>query len=385
MFEFRLEAERGLARAGTLTLPHGEIQTPAFMPVGTHGVVRGLHPDEVRRTGAQIVLGNTYHLHLRPGEETVATLGGIHRFMHWEKPILTDSGGFQVFSLEGLREITEEGVTFRSHVDGSLRHITPEKATEIQWTLGSDVAMQFDHVVPGQAPWELAEEGMERSLRWLDRCVVRHRELAAEGQGGRAAGSREQTLWPIVQGGTHADLRKRSLEGILARGPWTGVAVGGLSVGEAKPVMHRVLDDLTPILPRDMPRYLMGVGFPADLLEGIARGVDLFDCVAATRNGRHGTAWLPGGRLNVRGAKNRTSDGPLDPECDCETCTTFSRGYLRHLFVVEEILGLRLVSLHNIRFLVRLGEEARRRILDGSFDSWQRDWLARHNGTGDNA
>ena len=346
-------------------------------------------PDEVRRTGAQIVLGNTYHLHLRPGEDTVAALGGIHRFMHWDKPILTDSGGFQVFSLEGLREITEEGVTFRSHVDGSLRHITPEKATEIQWTLGSDVAMQFDHVVPGQAPWELAEEGMERSLRWLDRCVARHRELAAarggRKSGGRAAGSLAQTLWPIVQGGTHADLRRRSLEGILARGPWTGVAVGGLSVGEAKPVMHRVLDDLAPILPRGVPRYLMGVGFPADLLEGIARGVDLFDCVAATRNGRHGTAWLPTGRLNVRGAMNRTSDGPLDPECDCETCTTFSRGYLRHLFVVEEILGLRLVSLHNIRFLVRLGEEARRRILDGSFDSWQRDWLARHNGTGDNA
>jgi queuine tRNA-ribosyltransferase len=351
------------------------------MPVGTHGVVRGLHPDEVRRTGAQIVLGNTYHLHLRPGEDTVAQLGGIHRFMHWDKPILTDSGGFQVFSLEGLREITEEGVTFRSHVDGSLRHITPEKATEIQWTLGSDVAMQFDHVVPGQAPWALAEEGMERSLRWLDRCVVRHRELAARG----TAGSVEQTLWPIVQGGTHADLRLRSLQGILQRGSWTGVAIGGLSVGEAKPVMHRVLDELAPALPRGVPRYLMGVGFPADLLEGIARGVDLFDCVAATRNGRHGTAWLPTGRLNVRGAMNRTSEGPLDPECDCETCTTFSRGYLRHLFVVEEILGLRLVSLHNIRFLVRLGEEARRRILDGSFDSWRRDWLARHNGTGDNA
>lgn len=385
MFEFRLEAGRGLARAGTLTLPHGDIQTPAFMPVGTHGVVRGLHPDEVRRTGAQIVLGNTYHLHLRPGEDTVAALGGIHRFMHWDKPILTDSGGFQVFSLEGLREITEEGVTFRSHVDGSLRHITPEKATEIQYTLGSDIAMQFDHVVPGQAPWALAEEGMERSLRWLDRCLIRHRELAAGSQAGRAAGSLEQSLWPIVQGGTHADLRRRSLEGILARGEWTGVAVGGLSVGEAKPVMHKVLDDLAPILPRGVPRYLMGVGFPADLLEGIARGVDLFDCVAATRNGRHGTAWLPTGRLNVRGAMNRVSDGPLDPECDCETCTTFSRGYLRHLFVVEEILGLRLVSLHNIRFLVRLGEEARRRILDGSFDSWQRDWLARHNGTGEKA
>ena len=208
---------------------------------------------------------------------------------------------------------------------------------------------------------------------------------AAGAEGGRAPGSLAQTLWPIVQGGTHADLRRRSLEGILALGPWTGIAIGGLSVGETKPVMHQVLDDLAPILPAGVPRYLMGVGFPADLLEGIARGVDLFDCVAATRNGRHGTAWLPTGRLNVRGARNTTSEGPLDPECDCETCTTFSRGYLRHLFVVEEILGLRLVSLHNIRFLVRLGEEARRRILDGSFDSWRREWLARHNGNGDSA
>ena len=390
MFEFRLEAERGLARAGTLTLPHGEIQTPAFMPVGTHGVVRGLHPDEVRRTGAQIVLGNTYHLHLRPGERLSRRWAGSTGSCTGTGPILTDSGGFQVFSLEGLREITEEGVTFRSHVDGSLRHITPEKATEIQWTLGGDIAMQFDHVVPGQAAWALAEEGMERTLRWLDRCLARHRQLsagddAARRQAGRAAESLAQTLWPIVQGGTHADLRLRSLEGILARGPWTGIAIGGLSVGEAKPVMHRVLDDLAPILPAGVPRYLMGVGFPADLLEGIARGVDLFDCVAATRNGRHGTAWLPTGRLNVRGARNTTSEGPLDPECDCETCTTFSRGYLRHLFVVEEILGLRLVSLHNIRFLVRLGEEARRRILDGSFDSWRREWLARHNGNGDSA
>ena len=293
MFEFVLEAEQGLARAGTLTLPHGEIQTPAFMPVGTHGVVRGLHPDEVRRTGAQIVLGNTYHLHLRPGEETVAALGGIHRFMHWDKPILTDSGGFQVFSLEGLREITEEGVTFRSHVDGSLRHITPEKATEIQWTLGSDVAMQFDHVVPGQAPWSLAEEGMERSLRWLDRCAQRHAALGREDVKTCGREGLEQTLWPIVQGGTHPDLRKRSLEGILERGPWTGIAIGGLSVGETKPVMHQVLDDLGPMMPAGVPRYLMGVGFPADLLEGIARGVDLFDCVAATRNGRHGTACCP--------------------------------------------------------------------------------------------
>lgn len=353
------------------------------MPVGTQGAVRGLHPDEVRRTGAQIVLGNTYHLHLRPGEDTVAALGGIHRFMHWDRPILTDSGGFQVFSLEGLRTISEEGVGFTSHVDGSRRFITPERATEIQWTLGSDIAMQFDHVVPGGAEWSLAEEGMERSLRWLERCRDRHAALAVGTAGADRTSKRpnvrtSQALWPIVQGGTHAELRRRSLDGILARGEWSGIAIGGLSVGEPKPVMHRVLEDLEPSLPTGVPRYLMGVGFPADLLEGIARGIDLFDCVAATRNGRHGTAWLPSGRLNVRGARNRVSDAPLDPECDCETCTRFSLGYLRHLFVVEEMLGLRLVSIHNIRFLVRLGEEARRRILDGSFEGWRRDWLARH-------
>ncbi len=377
MFTFTLDATDGAARAGTLILPHGAVRTPAFMPVGTHGAVRGLHPAEVRRAGGQIVLGNTYHLHLRPGEGVVQALGGIQRFTRWDGPMLTDSGGFQVFSLEGLRRIEEEGVEFTSHVDGSLRRITPEKSVEIQWALGADVAMQFDHVVPGQASWELAREGMERSLRWLARCRDRHHELAAE-----APGASPQTLWPIVQGGTHDDLRRASLDGILARGSWTGVAIGGLSVGEPKPVMHRVLDDLEPRLPRNIPRYLMGVGFPADLLEGIARGVDLFDCVAATRNGRHGTAWVADGRVNVRGATNRLSDAPLDPECDCETCTTFPRGYLRHLFVVEEILGLRLVSIHNVRFLVRLGEQARAHIDAGTYDSWSRDWLRRHHARG---
>ena len=373
MFEFALEATDGGARAGTLQLPHGSVRTPAFMPVGTHGAVRGLHPDEVRRAGAQIVLGNTYHLHLRPGEDVVRELGGIQRFTHWGGPMLTDSGGFQVFSLEGLRKITEEAVTFTSHVDGSLKVLSPEKATEIQWTLGADIAMQFDHVVPGQATRAHAEEGMERSLRWLERCARRH-EALREGE------PEAQTLWPIVQGGTFDDLRTRSLEGILARGDWTGIAVGGLSVGEPKHVMHRILEGLGPTLPADRPRYLMGVGFPDDLLEGIARGVDLFDCVAATRNGRHGTAWTSVGKVNVRGAALRLSDAPLDADCDCETCRTFSRGYLRHLFVVEEILGLRLVSIHNIRFLVRLGEEARRRILEGDFDEWSRAWLARYHG-----
>ena len=380
MFTFTLHATQGEARAGTLRTPHGDVATPAFMPVGTYGTVRGLHPAEVERTGAQVMLGNTYHLHIRPGEDVVQSLGGIHAFSHWNRPMLTDSGGFQVFSLEGLRTIAEEGVAFQSHVDGSYRTITPERAVEIQWALGADIAMQFDHVVPGGADHTLAQEGMERSLRWLDRCKSRHNELLA---GLDPTTPSPQALWPIVQGGTHADLRRASLEGILERGPWSGIAIGGLSVGEPKPVMHRVLEELGPILPTGTPRYLMGVGFPQDLLEGIARGVDLFDCVAPTRNGRHGSAWISTGRVNVRSAIHRLSKEPLDPECDCETCGTFSRGYLRHLFVAEEILGLRLVSIHNVRFLVRLGELARAHILDGTFDGWSREWLRRYHMKGE--
>jgi queuine tRNA-ribosyltransferase len=262
-------------------------------------------------------------------------------------------------------------VEFTSHIDGSVRTLTPERAVEIQAALGADVAMAFDHVVPGQAPYPLALEGMERTLRWLERCKARHAMLPSAGTA--------QTLWPIVQGGTHDELRLRSIEGTLALGPWTGVAIGGLSVGEPKEVMHRVLETLEPMMPPAVPRYLMGVGFPPDLLDGIARGVDLFDCVAATRNGRHGTAWLPTGRVNVKGAALKGSQEPLDPSCDCETCTTFPRGYLRHLFMVEDMLALRLVSIHNIRFLIRLGEEARRRILDGTFEDWRREWLDRYH------
>ena len=392
MFEFTLEGTEGAARAGMLQLPHGAVATPAFMPVGTHGAVRGLSPDEVRGAGAQIILGNSYHLHLRPGEEVVRALGGLARFGRWDGPMLTDSGGFQVFSLAEWREITEDGVTFRSPVDGSLRNITPERSMEIQWALGADIAMAFDHVVPGQASWELAQEGMERTLRWLDRCKARHAELA---EGRRDAGAGEmadvnrsdpatprpsvQTLWPIVQGGTHDDLRLRSLEGILERDPWTGFAIGGLSVGEPKPVLHHVLELLGPRLPSDRPRYLMGVGFPEDLLEAMARGVDLFDCVAATRNGRHGSAWTAAGKVNIRRADLRLSDAPLDADCDCVTCRTYPRAYLRHLFVAEEMLGLRLLSLHNVRFLVRLGEQARQHILRGTFHDWSREWLRRYH------
>lgn len=393
MFDFTLDSTDGVARAGTLVLPHGTVETPAFMPVGTNGAVRGLSPDEVRDAGARIILGNTYHLHLRPGEDVVRALGGLARFGRWNGPTLTDSGGFQVFSLAELREITEDGVTFRSPIDGSLRTITPERSMEIQWALGADIAMAFDHVVPGQASWELAREGMERTLRWLDRCKARHAELAATGDGrtdaqGVGVGASErlsavplsQTLWPIIQGGAHDDLRLRSLEGILEREPWTGIAIGGLSVGEPKPVMHRVLELLGPRLPADRPRYLMGVGFPEDLLEAIGRGVDLFDCVAATRNGRHGSAWTADGKVNIRRADLRLSDAPLDAECDCLTCRTYPRAYLRHLFVAEEMLGLRLLSLHNVRFLVRLGEQARQHILRGTFHDWSREWLRRYHG-----
>ncbi len=381
-FSFTLHATEGEARAGTLHTPHGEVATPAFMPVGTYGTVRGLHPVEVERTGAQVMLGNTYHLHLRPGEDVVQSLGGLHAFSHWNRPMLTDSGGFQVFSLEGLRTIAEEGVAFQSHVDGSHRTITPEKSVDIQWALGADIAMQFDHVVPGGADHTLAKEGMERSLRWLERCKTRHSELQSSDllpASRLPRFRRRRPCGPSSRAAPTPTCAVRPWTGILEQGPWTGIAIGGLSVGEPKPVMHRVLEELAPVLPKGTPRYLMGVGFPQDLLEGIARGVDLFDCVAPTRNGRHGSAWISTGKVNVRAAIHRLSKEPLDPECDCETCTTFSRGYLRHLFVAEEILGLRLVSIHNVRFLVRLGELARTHIMAGTFDGWSREWLRRYH------
>jgi queuine tRNA-ribosyltransferase len=372
VFEFALQGTDGAARAGTLTLPHGTVRTPAFMPVGTHGAVRGLHPDELERAGAEIILGNTYHLHLRPGEDVVAALGGLHRFATWRRPMLTDSGGFQVFSLAGLRRLDEEGVEFTSHIDGSTRLLTAERSMEIQWALGADVAMAFDHVPPGQSSHDDARDAMERTLRWLERSRTRHAALQAETDA-------RQTLWPIVQGGVHADLRRASLEGTLSCGDWTGIAVGGLSVGEPKPVMQRVLEELEPHLPRSTPRYLMGVGLPDDLIAGIARGVDLFDCVAATRNGRHGSAWTADGKVQVRGATLKFAEGPLDPSCDCEACQRFSRAYLRHLFVAQEQLGQRLVSIHNIHFLIRIAATARARILDGSFAGWAAEWSDRYH------
>jgi len=372
VFSFQVDATLGPARAGTLTLPHGAVETPAFMPVGTQGTVRALSPLDLRAIGTRMVLANTYHLHVRPGEDVVAALGGLHRFMGWDGPLLTDSGGFQIFSLDGFRRVDDDGVEFQSHVDGGRRRLTPERAVEIQWALGPDVAMALDHVVAGTTDATGATDALERTTRWLARARRRHAELS-EGAPER------QTLWPILQGATYPDLRARAVDQVLALGPWTGIAVGGLAVGEPRATMYATLDALEPALPAGTPRYLMGVGFPEDLLEAVARGMDLFDCVAPTRHGRNGQAFTPDGAVNLRNAAHRTDVAPLDPSCDCETCRTYSRGYLRHLFVADELLGLRLLSLHNVRFLIRLGEEARRRVLDGTFDAWRREWLAHYH------
>jgi queuine tRNA-ribosyltransferase len=419
-FAFTVHATDARARTGTFTTPHGPVETPAFMAVGTLATVKALDPADLTAMGAQMILANAYHLHLRPGDEVVRDLGGLHRFMAWDGPILTDSGGFQVFSLEGLRTVREEGVEFRSHLDGSARFFSPESVMRIERNLGADVVMQFDHVVPGQSPEAPAREAMERSVRWLARCLDAFERLserplsalgsrlsAGAGGGGRqdvsdaetlpapaGAESREptaesraaplatpplpQALFPIVQGGIHPHLRRESAAAIAGMHDWRGFAVGGLSVGEAKPDMYAMLDVVDEALPRDRPRYLMGVGFPEDLVEGVRRGVDLFDCVAPTRMGRNGAAFTLDGRLNIKRTEFRRDARPLMPGCACATCTRFSRGYVRHLFASDEILGLRLLSLHNVHFLVALMRDARAAVAAGAFDAWSREWLARY-------
>ncbi len=372
MFEFAIDGTDGPARAGRWTLPHGTVETPCFMPVGTNGTVRALAPSDLAEIGASLVLANTYHLHLRPGEDVVAKLGGLHRFMGWPGPLLTDSGGFQVFSLEGMRRVTEEGVEFKSHLDGSNRFLSPERAVEIQWALAPDVAMAFDHVLPGQSGREAQEDALARTLRWLARCRARHDSLA------ESLSPKPQALVPILQGGIFPDLRRRALEGVLAAGDWCAVAVGGLSVGEPKAEMYTVLADLETVLPPRVPRYLMGVGFPEDVVAAIGLGMDLADCVAPTRMGRNGTAFTDDGPLNIRNARFRENGARLDEGCDCETCRTFTRGYLRHLFAADELLGLRLLSLHNVRYLIRLVGRARNAILAHDFAGWSRGWHARY-------
>jgi queuine tRNA-ribosyltransferase len=370
-FAFQIDHREGDARAGQFRTPHGVIPTPAFMPVGTLASVKALDPDDLHAAGATMVLSNAYHLHLRPGDELVREMGGLHAFMRWDGPMLTDSGGFQVFSLETLRTITEDGVEFRSHINGAKKFFTPESVIAIERNLGADVMMQFDHVIPGQSSESIARDAMERSVRWLARCRTAFDDSAA-------TAPFTQALFPIVQGGIHPELRRESVARITDMGDWVGFGIGGLSVGEPKPDMYAMLEVTDPVLPKDRPRYLMGVGFPEDLIEGVRRGVDLFDCVAPTRMGRTGAVFTHDGRLNVKRAELRSDPGPLDPDCDCPTCTRFSRAYLRHLFVTEEILGLRLLSLHNVHFLIRLMRTARENIAAGTFDSWSAAWLARY-------
>lgn len=373
-FRFEIHARDGAARAGTFHLRHGVVRTPAFMPVGTQATVKMMTRDDLLEIGAEIILANTYHLYLRPGHDLIATLGGIHDFMAWPRPVLTDSGGFQVFSLGSNVTIREEGAEFRSHIDGSRHLFTPERVMEIERAIGADLIMAFDECPPGRSDHGRARDAHERTLRWLERCRTRFEALVVE-DGRRDA----QALLPVVQGGVHADLRREAARQVRQLADWRAVAVGGLSVGEPKPVMYDILDVLEPELPADRPRYLMGVGYPDDLIEAVRRGIDLFDCVAPTRNGRNGTAWVSdGGQVNLKAARWRADDRPLDPDCDCWTCRHHSRAYLRHLVVAGEWLAMRALSLHNLRFLVRLMEQAREAIGAGTFASWSEDWLTRY-------
>ena len=373
---FELDGTDGRARAGRLTLPRGEIRTPCFMPVGTLGTVKSLTPDDLKAAGVDILLGNAYHLYLRPGLDVIRASGGLHRFMNWNRPILSDSGGFQVFSLARINEVSDEGVTFQSHIDGSRHRLTPERSIEIQATLGSDIVMALDECPSGNASREEARVAVERSLTWLARCRDRHDELSRSVSETPASG----LLFPIFQGASYEDLRLESLERTLALGPWPGLGIGGLSVGEPKEVTLRILDRCGSAMPGGIPRYLMGVGYPEDVIEAVRRGVDMFDCVAPTRNGRNGTAFTTMGRMNMKGARFATDQRPLDPGCACEACRHYTRAYIRHLFVCDELLGLRLLSLHNVHFLIQLTSGARAAILRGDFEDWADEWLARYRG-----
>ncbi|MBU5293405.1 tRNA guanosine(34) transglycosylase Tgt [Anaerosalibacter bizertensis] len=348
-FELIKESSECNARLGKLYTPHGVIETPIFMPVGTKATVKTMTPEEVEKLGAQIILANTYHLYLKPGHKLVEEAGGLHKFMNWNKPILTDSGGFQVFSLGKLRKITEEGVEFRSHIDGSKHMLTPEKSIEIQNSLGSDIMMAFDECAPYPSTWEYIKQSMERTSRWAKRCKEYHQDWDRQG------------IFGIVQGGMYKDLREESVKAITDL-DFPGYAIGGLSVGEPLDLMCEILDFTTPMLPKDKPRYLMGVGTPDYLFESVIRGVDMADCVLPTRIARNGTTLTSHGKLVIRNAKYAKDFGPLDPECDCYTCRNYSRAYIRHLFNVNEILGSRLATIHNLYFLIKLMENIREAI-----------------------
>ena len=365
---FKLHSTDGNARRGTMTFqrPQGEctVETPAFMPVGTYGTVKGMTPEEVRATGAEICLGNTFHLWLRPGQEIMRKHGDLHDFMQWHRPILTDSGGFQVFSLGKLRKITEEGVKFQNPINGERIFLSPEKSMEIQYDLGSDIVMIFDECTPYPATFDYAKKSMEMSLRWAKRSRDRFDELG-----------NKNALFGIVQGGVFEELRKVSLDGLVNIG-FDGYAVGGLAVGEPKEDMHRILEFTCPQLPQDKPRYLMGVGKPEDLVEGVRRGIDMFDCVMPTRNARNGHLFVTGGIVKIRNAKYRDDTSRLDPECDCYTCQNYTKSYLYHLDKCGEILGARLNTIHNLRYYQRLMEKIRAAIENNTFDQFVEEFYA---------
>ena len=361
--QFSVSATDGLARRGCIEFPRGDIQTPAFMPVGTYGTVKAMTVQEVRQTGADILLGNTFHLMLRPGTEVVKAHGTLHDFMQWPRPILTDSGGFQVFSLTELRKLTERGVTFRSPVDGAVVDLTPERSIQVQRDLGSDIVMCFDECTPYPATAEEAEKSMLLSLRWAKRSHEEH-------------GDSLSALFGIVQGGMYADLRLRSLAGLTEIG-FDGYAIGGLSVGEPKHLMIKVLDDLAEHMPADKPRYLMGVGKPEDLVEGVLRGVDMFDCVMPTRNARNGHLFTSEGVVKIRNSQYRNDTGPLDPDCDCYTCQNYSRAYLHHLYRSREILSARLNSWHNLHYYQTLMQGLRNAIEKGTLQAFVKQFYQR--------
>jgi queuine tRNA-ribosyltransferase len=372
---FKLEAQEpaGSARAGRLTTAHGDVLTPAFMPVGTVGSVKTLTPDELQAAGADIVLSNTYHLALRPGVETVRVMGGLHKFMGWPGSILTDSGGFQVMSLSPLRKITDEGVSFRSHLDGTASMLSPEEAIRIQDGLGTDIAMSLDELVEDGSTPEQVHSAVDRTIRWARRGLEERDRL-------RDAGTGRMALFGINQGGTIAAERRRCFES-LGEMPFDGFALGGLWVGEGKALGLEMVAHDTALFPVDKPRYLMGVGHPVDLVEGIARGVDMFDCVLPTRNARRGTVFISTGRLVVKNAAYARDERPLDPACDCYTCRKFSRAYLRHLFAAGELLGMRLASLHAVHHMIRLVRDAREAIIAGRYAAFRMDVLEKfHSG-----
>ena len=372
MLSFSIAANdpKSAARAGVLQTGHGPIETPIFMPVGTAGTVKACHIRDVREEAkAQIILGNTYHLYLRPGLDVLEAAGGLHKFNGWDRPILTDSGGFQVFSLTGIRKMKEEGVTFQSHIDGSRHLFTPEKVMDIERSIGADIMMAFDECTPGTADYNYAKQSMELTHRWLDRCVEHFN--ATEPKYGY-----EQALFPIVQGCVYRDLRERSAEYIASKGA-DGNAIGGLAVGEPTEKMYEMIELVNSILPKDKPRYLMGVGTPANILEGISRGVDMFDCVMPTRNGRNGMIFTSEGIINLKNEKWKYDFSPVDPNGDTFVDAQYSRAYLRHLFVAGEILGPMIASLHNIAFYLWLVREARKHIIEGDFTNWRDLTLAK--------